>query len=249
MQYKLFFTTFLLIFLAELGDKTQLTAMARAATGDGSRWIVFVAASAALVTSTLIAVLFGSTLTRLVPLKFIKIGAGVLFLVFGALTLYSAFAPPAAKRATGKDGKTATTSPALLRLAAVFEEAAAEDYRQLAERASDPGVRDLLDALAAEERSHLERIRGLDPDPASDQPEQTLPEGLPEHHELMHDVADDSQDVLSHAIEHETATQQFYEELARIVHVPRLAASFTRLAEEEAEHVRRLKEMAGKLES
>jgi Predicted membrane protein len=89
--WKLFGGTFILIFLAELGDKTQLAAMARAADGpDGvsAKWVVFLAASAALVFSTLIAVFFGGVLRSLVPdERYIKIAAGILFLVFGALIL------------------------------------------------------------------------------------------------------------------------------------------------------------------
>lgn len=244
MNYKLFFSTFLLIFLAEIGDKTQLTAMARAATGDSSKWTVFAAASLALALSTLIAVLFGSTFTRLVPEKYIKMAAGLLFLLFGLLTLRSALVPEKAKRV---EAGSAVLAPVVLRLAAAFEEAAADDYEKLAVQASDARVRDLLLALAAEERSHLSHVRELQPKVASPKPDTPMPQGLPEKQELMHDVAGDSRELIAHAVEHETATRRFYEELARVVHVPGLAASFSRLAEEESEHVRRLQDLGREL--
>ena len=86
MGWKLFLTTFLSVFLAELGDKTQLATMSLAA-GGRSRWVVFAAASLALVATTGIAVLVGDGLTRLVPEVWIKRGAGVLFIVLGTWLL------------------------------------------------------------------------------------------------------------------------------------------------------------------
>ena len=88
MDWSLFFSTFVLIFLAELGDKTQLAAMARAATNGHGKWTVFFGASLALVVSTLLAVFFGSLLARFVPPHIIKIAAGVLFIVCGGLLLF-----------------------------------------------------------------------------------------------------------------------------------------------------------------
>ena len=86
MNARLFFTTFLMIFLAELGDKTQLSVIGRV-TDPTTKWIVFAASSLALVCSTLIAVQCGGLLARTIEPRMIKTGAGVLFLVIGALTL------------------------------------------------------------------------------------------------------------------------------------------------------------------
>ena len=79
-----FLSVFVAVFLAEIGDKTQLAAALFAAGGTRSVWTVFAAASAALVTSTAIAVWAGSLLrTRLEtwPLDLI---AGGLFMALGA---------------------------------------------------------------------------------------------------------------------------------------------------------------------
>ncbi|MBM4149416.1 MAG: TMEM165/GDT1 family protein, partial [Lentisphaerae bacterium] len=120
MNWKLFASTFLLIFLAELGDKTQLAAMARAATGGSGKWIVFWAATLALALSTLIAVLFGGALTRVVPERAIKLAAGALFVVFGVIILVNAVRPGAEAAAAPK-AQPGLLARAVLRAAAEFE--------------------------------------------------------------------------------------------------------------------------------
>jgi putative Ca2+/H+ antiporter (TMEM165/GDT1 family) len=86
MDWRVFFTTFSLVFLAELGDKTQLATLSLAASGR-SRLVVFLGAAAALVLTTSIAVLLGAGLARLVPPSWIQRAAGVGFLVMGVLFL------------------------------------------------------------------------------------------------------------------------------------------------------------------
>lgn len=82
MDYKLLFTTFGMIFLAELGDKTQLAAFAFAAEAK-SRLAVFLGSAGALVLSSLLAVLLGSIVSRVIPGNFIRVGAGGLFVLLG----------------------------------------------------------------------------------------------------------------------------------------------------------------------
>jgi putative Ca2+/H+ antiporter (TMEM165/GDT1 family) len=88
MDWKLFASTFLAIFVAELGDKTQLATLSLAA-GGSSRWVVFAGAALALAATTGLAVVLGEGLTRLVPAVWIRKGAGVLFLLLGVLFLMS----------------------------------------------------------------------------------------------------------------------------------------------------------------
>jgi putative Ca2+/H+ antiporter (TMEM165/GDT1 family) len=96
MDLRSFLTTFGLVFLAELGDKTQLATMSMAATS-GQRWGVFFAAALALVLSSLIAVLLGDLLRSRVDPLWIQRGAAALFLVLGAWMLVDSLrAPPAA---------------------------------------------------------------------------------------------------------------------------------------------------------
>ncbi|MDL1871580.1 TMEM165/GDT1 family protein [Deltaproteobacteria bacterium PRO3] len=79
---------FLSVFLAELGDKTQLATLLFATERQLARWQVFAAASAALVLSTLIAVLIGEQLTALISPKALKIVAGLGFVAIGVWTLW-----------------------------------------------------------------------------------------------------------------------------------------------------------------
>ena len=85
-EWKLAASSFVLIFLAELGDKTQLATLAFAAKSR-SALSVFVGAALALVATTAIAALLGAVLARKLPSGAIRIVAGILFIVFGVYTL------------------------------------------------------------------------------------------------------------------------------------------------------------------
>ena len=238
MSWKLFASTFVLIFLAELGDKTQLAAMARAAGSGGARWTVFAAASAALVLSTLIAVLFGSALTRLIPETYIKLAAGALFVVFGVVIIAQVARP---QRISAGEVRPGVVSNLVLRAAADFETAAAEDYARLAREAETPAVRAVMEWLAGAERAHVEHIREL----AAGEQAQALPAewlgALPGREALMHDAAAGGSPVVQHALEHEEATAKFYQELSALTPLPALKRAFGALAAEELQHVARLK--------
>ena len=82
MNRSLFWTTFATIFLAEIGDKTQLAAMS-ATVRSGQLWTVFLAASAALVCATAIGVALGGVLFRFIPEAAIKYAAGTAFIAVG----------------------------------------------------------------------------------------------------------------------------------------------------------------------
>lgn len=86
MDIKTLLATFGLIFLAELGDKTQFAALCLSADSK-SRLAVFLGASLALVTSALLAVLLGAFLARCFPPHIIKTVGGVLFIVMGVIML------------------------------------------------------------------------------------------------------------------------------------------------------------------
>lgn len=78
--------SFTLIFVAELGDKTQLAVIALAA-GTGDIWAVFAGGTLALWTVSLIGILFGSTLLRKLPKHWVHRAAAMLFIAFGLLAL------------------------------------------------------------------------------------------------------------------------------------------------------------------
>jgi len=85
----IFMTTFGMVFLAELGDKTQLATFCLAADCD-PKLSVFLGAGSALLLSTLIAVVFGSVLSKYLPEHYVKIAAGIFFVVVGIWMLFNA---------------------------------------------------------------------------------------------------------------------------------------------------------------
>ena len=90
MDLKIFLTIFAAVFIAELGDKTQLATMLFAADKEVSKYTVFLAASAALIVASAIGVLAGSLLSEYINEKYLHYVAGLGFMIIGAYTLYNA---------------------------------------------------------------------------------------------------------------------------------------------------------------
>ncbi|MCC5598812.1 TMEM165/GDT1 family protein [Nostoc favosum] len=85
-----FGTTFITIFLAEIGDKTQLSTLLMSAESH-SPWVVFIGSAAALITTSLLGVLLGSWIaTRLSP-KTVEKSAGVMLLVISLMLFWDVF--------------------------------------------------------------------------------------------------------------------------------------------------------------
>jgi putative Ca2+/H+ antiporter (TMEM165/GDT1 family) len=84
-------TAFIMIFMAELGDKTQLVTASQAARHSDSLMgmsIVFAASTLALWTVSLLGMFAGKQLIRFIPLRWIHRAAGIMFLVFGVVALW-----------------------------------------------------------------------------------------------------------------------------------------------------------------
>ena len=90
MDWKTLLSTFGAVFVAELGDKTQLATVLFASKGAASLWTVFLAASAALVVTSAIGVAAGAAVAQLVNPKHLSYAAGVGFVAIGAWTIYQA---------------------------------------------------------------------------------------------------------------------------------------------------------------
>ncbi|RQW91398.1 MAG: TMEM165/GDT1 family protein [Geobacter sp.] len=90
MDIKILLTVFTTVFLAELGDKTQLATLLFAADKDVSKWTVFIGASMALVVASGIGVLAGGFVSQYVSEKYLSYLAGVGFIVIGIWTLLKA---------------------------------------------------------------------------------------------------------------------------------------------------------------
>ena len=90
MDIRVFLTVFVSVFIAELGDKTQLATMLFASDSSVSKYTVFLAASAALILATAIGVLAGSVFSEYINEKYLTYIAGCSFVLIGCFTLYKA---------------------------------------------------------------------------------------------------------------------------------------------------------------
>ncbi|MDN3511497.1 MAG: TMEM165/GDT1 family protein [Candidatus Jettenia sp.] len=86
MDWKIIASTFITIFLAELGDKTQLASILMTSKTN-KPVLVFVGTMLAFALVTVISVAVGSVITKFVPLNFIKVGAAIAFIIIGILIL------------------------------------------------------------------------------------------------------------------------------------------------------------------
>lgn len=87
MDWKIFGTAFITLFLAELGDKTQL-AVITMTSKTSAAFSVFLGAALALVLVTAIGVLFGSFITQYVPAEWLQRIVAVAFIAIGILMLW-----------------------------------------------------------------------------------------------------------------------------------------------------------------
>lgn len=91
MDWKLVLTTFGMVFLAELGDKTQLLVFTLSSQ-HRAPWAVFLGASLALSLVSLLGVFVGGLVGEFLPTKYVQLGAGILFVAVGGLVIYRAIA-------------------------------------------------------------------------------------------------------------------------------------------------------------
>jgi len=90
LDYKVLFTVFAAVFVAELGDKTQLATMLFAADREVSKLTVFLGASLALIVASGIGVLAGSIVSQYISEKQLHYIAGIGFIGIGIWTLFKA---------------------------------------------------------------------------------------------------------------------------------------------------------------
>lgn len=86
-------STYVLIILAELGDKTQFAVLLFTSNNPSQRWTVLLASALALILCVTIEVTVGLTLARHLGPQMINKIAGVVFLLISILTLYKTFGP------------------------------------------------------------------------------------------------------------------------------------------------------------
>ena len=82
MLLTLLFTTFVTVFLAEMGDKTQLTTITLSSTTN-KPLAVFIGSAIALILATLLGALAGGSIANLIPAFILKLLSGIVFLFIG----------------------------------------------------------------------------------------------------------------------------------------------------------------------
>ena len=90
MDLKILATVFASVFIAEMGDKTQLATMLFASDKEVGKWTIFLGASLALVAASGIGVLVGSALSQYIDEKYLHYFAGAGFVIIGIWTLWKA---------------------------------------------------------------------------------------------------------------------------------------------------------------
>lgn len=90
MEIKVLLTVFIAVFIAELGDKTQLATLLFAADKEVSKWTVFLGASLALIVASGIGVLAGGVISQYVSERYLHYVAGIGFIGIGIWTLVKA---------------------------------------------------------------------------------------------------------------------------------------------------------------
>jgi hypothetical protein len=167
MDLKVLIASFGLIFLAELGDKTQLTALAFS-TSSRSPWSVFLGTSLALICTTALAVACGEALCRWIPVKILHLASAVMFVLVGLILLVNLArkapaedAAPAVLPVEGAATKAGPLSSFIGRQAVVFEEDLATFIRENAPTAGTPELRQALAHLAEQHTAHATALAGI----------------------------------------------------------------------------------------
>ncbi|NOY80908.1 MAG: TMEM165/GDT1 family protein [Kiritimatiellaeota bacterium] len=266
LNFKVLMASFALVFLAELGDKTQLTALAFSASSR-SPWSVFLGTSLALVCASALAVLLGGVLAAHVPEKAIQILAAVMFIAVGVVLLVNVArrAPSAADRSGASVVQAPQTGPAslayrlVIRQARRFEEDTAELFRCLAAAAPAGRLRETLEQIARDELEHgisLHQADGM----AGEVDSSALVTGradagegviVPEPpawtagsadgcNEVVRAERSSCHELLERALTAEEGAAGFYLSLSRLSGLPALRQAFRRLAAAELRHIEQL---------
>jgi len=260
MNMRIVFASFALVFLAELGDKTQLTALAFTSSSR-SPWSVFVGTSLALICATALAVVLGDLLARVVPENVLHMLSGVMFIIIGMLLLLSLArkapnpasapaAPTAVEIAAGQHLPRGLLPRLLLEQAVQLEKDSAVYFRELAQQTLQPQIQTILIQLADDEDEHARSLSMIiEPSPAElanvQVPRQPGLPGLPPLPSL--DFAAGLPVALRKALEAEESIAAFYLSLARIAKLDSVRRALQWLAAAELQHVRDLEELAAQL--
>lgn len=242
MNTRILMASFFLVFLAELGDKTQLTALAFS-TSSRSPWSVFLGTSLALICTTALAVLCGEALSRVVPQRVLQLASAVMFVLVGlVLLVHLARQGAPAQAEPVQEGAVQPTGPLALfvaRQAVAFEEDLVSLIRESVADVTDAAVRDRLMELERRHSGHAEKlgrigtaadgsqVDEMSADLAGGEPQRLL-QGLAR---AGGDAA--AQDAVARIIARQEAAAEFYIALAKLIRFHEVRDLLRSLAMEE----------------
>jgi rubrerythrin len=229
MNLKILAASFAVVFLAELGDKTQLTALAFSAQ-TRSQWSVFLGTSLALICTTALAVACGGLLAKVLPPRVMHLSSGVMFVLIGLILLVNLArkAPSEAEEAVPEEERVESamrTGPVgafVARQVISFEEDLASFVDEQAQGLPEGNVRDSLLAAARAHRGHVRSLRGLG-EAIGDEERLAIDRNLERMDAgRLLSILEESDttaghDAVSRIIERQEAAAQFYIALAQMI--------------------------------
>jgi len=241
VAWRILFGSFGLVFLAELGDKTQLAALAFSAQSQRP-WSVFIGTSCALVLSSALAVGCGTLMARYINPKYLELGAGVMFVVMGLILLVNmARRAPAEQEQAEPAQELGMVSRFVLQQAVPFETDLADFAAGQAERVAEPRLRRELLAVAAAHRHHGESLAVMPYDEQDVLPAST---GRLQTEMRRAELALAETDPVALVIRKQEASAEFYIALASLVKIHAARDALRGLAAEEIALSQRLCEIA-----
>lgn len=240
MDFKLIVSTFVLIFLAELGDKTQFAAMA-ASAGCNKPMSVLLGASLALVLSTVLAVVVGSLIGSHIPVRYIKVAAGALFIVFGLLYLKEAFMPEKAE-AEQPAASIGFWGDSVIKAALVFEQQELKMLQSTSHTIQRQSYRVVINKLILEEEEHLRNLSEFETAPAPLTEEEKI-QFSPLVEEFPCCDNDSDSILLQDLYNREMAMADFYHIMAEKSKIAAVKQSLYNLYQEELVHSTRIRSL------
>jgi len=237
MDFKLIASTFIVIFLAELGDKTQFAAMA-ASAGSNKPVSILIGTILALALSSIIAVAAGSLIGELIPVRYIKIAAGIVFLVFGILYIREAFVTESG--AEEKAGRSGLLSQSVLKAAHSFEEEELQMFRNARELVELTINRQVIDSIIQDEEAHLDILKEMNHQALEEEPPQWKKETLPE---TVSFCSDEDNGIIGDLYNRENAMADFYRIASEKTRIPSVRRTLLKLSREEESHAKRLQDL------
>ena len=271
MNIKILLASFALVFVAELGDKTQLTALAFT-TASRSPWMVFLGTSLALICTTALAVLLGEMLSRVLPVHVLHIASGVMFVLMGLILLVNVARKVQAPLEAVKSEKSEaaiqsqprrTIFSLVTRQATAFEEEIIDYLEGVANLLPDAADRQTVLSIIGEDRRHRDSLSTLKHQhaPALESNNEEIPAAdlevlrtrtpkagsLPAINKAagVEEPAGMAQ-VLWAAVASEEALAEFYLSLSRMAKIHAVRDAFRLLARDDLRHAETLCDLAEK---